>query len=252
MQSYGPLCTAFYDADKPSAPADAVTYYLHRARQAGGPVLEPMCGSGRFLLPLLRAGVDIDGVDAAPAMLDAYRRRTLPDDPQPALYLQALEELALPRKYQMAFVPSGSICLLAEPALSAALCRINGQLEPGASLLIELVDPEAGEVITDHVEQRVVQLDDEVSITYVSRGQLAADGASITYEGRYEKRRGSILVASEAEALTLNLYAPGRFAALLTTCGFHPVINHGSAEYASLGSSSCVLLQAHAVGHAVR
>lgn len=252
MQSYGPLCTAFYDADKPSAPADAVTYYLHRARQAGGPVLEPMCGSGRFLVPLLRAGVDIDGVDAAPAMLEACRRRTLPDDPQPALYLQALEELALPRKYQMAFVPSGSICLLAEPTLSAALCRINRHLEPGASLLIELVDPKAGEVITDHVEQRVVQLDDEVSITYVYRGQLAADGASITYEGRYEKRRGSILVASEAETLTLNLYAPGRFAALLTTCGFHPVINHGSAEYASLGSSSCVLLQAHAVGHAVR
>lgn len=252
MQSYGPLCTAFYDADKPSAPDDAVSYYLRRARQAGGPVLEPMCGSGRFLLPLLRAGVDIDGVDSAPAMLEACRRRTLPDDPQPALYLQALEELALPRKYQMAFVPSGSIGLLAEPALSAALRRINGHLEPGASLLIELVDPNAGEVITDRVEQRVVQLDAELSITYVARGQLAADGASIAYEGRYEKRRDSTLVASEAETLTLNLHAPGWFAAMLTTCGFHPVIHHRSTAYASLGSSGCVLLEAHAVGQAVR
>jgi hypothetical protein len=175
-----------------------------------------------------------------------------PDSPQPGLHLQALEQLALARKYRMAFVPSGSICLLAEPALSAALCRINDHLEPGACLLIELVDPTAGEVITDQVEQRVVQLDDEVSITYVSRGQLAADGASIIYEGRYEKRRGSTLVASEAETLTLNLYAPGRLAALLANSGFHSVIHHGSAAYASLGSSGCVLLEAHAVGHAVR
>jgi SAM-dependent methyltransferase len=207
-----------------------------------------MCGSGRFLLPLLRAGVDINGVDAAPAMLEACRRRNLPDHPQPVLYLQALEELALPRKYQMAFVPAGSICLLAENALSAALSRISRHLEPGASLLIELVDPKAGEVLTDHVEQRVVQLDDEVSISYVSLGQLAADGASITYVGRYEKRRGSSLVASEAETLTLNLYAPGRFAALMATSGFRSVINHGSTAYASLGASGCVLLEANAVG----
>lgn len=166
----------------PSNARDALAYFLRRAQQAGGPVLEPMCGSGRFLLPLLRAGVDVDGVDAAPAMLEACRRRALAEGLRPALYLQVLEELALPRKYRMAFVPSGSLGLLAEPALSAALCRIRRHLEPGASLLIELVDPKAGEEITGHVDQRAVQLDDETSITYICRCRCAADGASIAYE----------------------------------------------------------------------
>ena len=32
-----------------------------------------MCGSGRFLIPLLKRGFDIDGVDASPHMLQACR-----------------------------------------------------------------------------------------------------------------------------------------------------------------------------------
>ena len=52
MSAYGSLCTEFYDLDKPSAPADALAFYVARARKVGGRILEPMCGSGRFLLPM--------------------------------------------------------------------------------------------------------------------------------------------------------------------------------------------------------
>lgn len=246
MQFCGPLCTAFYDADKPSAPYDAVSYYLHRARQASGPVLEPMCGSGRYLLPLMRAGVDIDGVDAAPAMLQACRQHALLESLQPTLYLQALEEPTLPRKYVLAFVPSGSIGLLAEPALRAALCRLRQHLEPGASLLIELQDPSAGRSCQESPEHRVVPLGEEFSITYNCRSELASDGESITYHGRYEKRRGSTLLAIEVESLSLYLHKPRRFAALLAECGFHPVINRGCSQYTSLHASGCILMEAQA------
>ena len=68
MEAYGSLCTEFYDLDKPAAPAAALAYYLDRARDAQGRILEPMCGSGRFLIPMLRAGLPIDGVDASRAM----------------------------------------------------------------------------------------------------------------------------------------------------------------------------------------
>ena len=45
-----------------------------RAR-AHGPVLEVMCGSGRFLVPLAAAGIDIDGIDASEDMLAACARK---------------------------------------------------------------------------------------------------------------------------------------------------------------------------------
>ena len=43
-------------------------YYLSLARAAGGPILEVCCGTGRVLLPCLREGLDVEGLDLAPAL----------------------------------------------------------------------------------------------------------------------------------------------------------------------------------------
>jgi SAM-dependent methyltransferase len=42
---------------------------LTLAQQLGGPVLELGCGTGRYTIPLAEQGVDITGLDLAPAML---------------------------------------------------------------------------------------------------------------------------------------------------------------------------------------
>jgi hypothetical protein len=245
MDSYGQLCTEFYNADKPEALADAVDYYLARAKSAGGPVLEPMCGSGRFLLPLLRAGVDIEGIDAAPAMLHACQRRALLEGLKPVLYQQDLEELLLPRKYRLAFVPSGSIGLLADSALPSTLRKIKRHLEPGAALLLEVVCFKASEGVAFDSEPRVVQIDSETTITYTCRGSLATDGESIKYDGIYEKRRNAVIVETETETLSLLLHKPARYTELLVACGFSRVSVLASREYPSLGNSGCVLIEAH-------
>jgi len=39
MKTYMKLCTEFYDIDRPSAPADALDFYLHYAQQANSPIL---------------------------------------------------------------------------------------------------------------------------------------------------------------------------------------------------------------------
>src|SRR6202158_5819594 len=44
--------------------------YLELARLQGGRVLEVACGSGRVLVPLVRSGFDVVGVDTSPHMLD--------------------------------------------------------------------------------------------------------------------------------------------------------------------------------------
>ena len=69
------LCTQFYDIDKPEAPAGPLRYYRQLIERRGGPVLEAMCGSGRFLVPLAMDGIDIDGVDASPEMLAACKKK---------------------------------------------------------------------------------------------------------------------------------------------------------------------------------
>src|SRR5215471_20798239 len=46
-----------------------VRFYVDEAVAAQGMVLEIGCGTGRVLLPTARAGVEIVGLDASPAML---------------------------------------------------------------------------------------------------------------------------------------------------------------------------------------
>ncbi len=50
-------------------------FYVGLAKESGGPVLELGCGTGRVLLPIARAGVEIQGLDNSRPMLDLLREK---------------------------------------------------------------------------------------------------------------------------------------------------------------------------------
>ena len=52
-----------------------VAFWRNVALQAGGPVLELGCGTGRISIPLARAGVALSVIDRSPSMLAFARRR---------------------------------------------------------------------------------------------------------------------------------------------------------------------------------
>lgn len=62
----------YYDADFRGY-HDDLPFLRELARRAGGPILEPMCGTGRVLLPLAEDGHELTGLDISPAMLDIAR-----------------------------------------------------------------------------------------------------------------------------------------------------------------------------------
>jgi tRNA/tmRNA/rRNA uracil-C5-methylase (TrmA/RlmC/RlmD family) len=74
LHAYGPLCTLFYDADKPVAADAEVGWYAEHLPKGAGPLLELMCGSGRLLVPLVEAGFKLHGVDFSAAMLASAKR----------------------------------------------------------------------------------------------------------------------------------------------------------------------------------
>jgi len=78
-----------------------IAYYQRQIEQYGQPALDTGCGTGRLLLPYLRAGLDVDGVDVSGDML-AYCRQTAESEGlSPRLYQQALHALDLPRRYRL-------------------------------------------------------------------------------------------------------------------------------------------------------
>jgi 2-polyprenyl-3-methyl-5-hydroxy-6-metoxy-1,4-benzoquinol methylase len=53
---------------------DAYAFYRGYVMRANGSILEPMCGTGRFLLPLFEEGFNIHGFDASEHMLEALHK----------------------------------------------------------------------------------------------------------------------------------------------------------------------------------
>lgn len=64
----------FYDLEFGEFDAD-VDLYLGYADYVGSPVLELGCGTGRLLLPLARAGLQVHGIDSSPAMIARAQAR---------------------------------------------------------------------------------------------------------------------------------------------------------------------------------
>lgn len=63
-----------YDLENPDFEPEG-PFYLSIARETGGPVLELGCGTGRYTIPLARAGLAVTGLDRTPAMLDEARAK---------------------------------------------------------------------------------------------------------------------------------------------------------------------------------
>ncbi|HTU36000.1 MAG TPA: class I SAM-dependent methyltransferase [Candidatus Acidoferrum sp.] len=69
------LSARYYDAAYAAIDLVDAPFYLELAQQIGGPVLEMGCGTGRVLLPIARAGIEIHGLDQSPAMLDILKEK---------------------------------------------------------------------------------------------------------------------------------------------------------------------------------
>lgn len=185
---YKALLTEAYDLDKPEAPGEALAYYMRHIRACGEPVLEAMCGSGRFLAPLLEAGIDVDGVDASADMLAACAARCEERRIRARTYRQFLHELGLPRRYRLIFAGGASFGLIVdESEVTESLRRLYGHLLPGGTLLIEIETPR-------YVEQETNRPD--MSRPPVRRW-TRADGAEIVLRESYRYDRETGVVTGE-------------------------------------------------------
>jgi ubiquinone/menaquinone biosynthesis C-methylase UbiE len=192
MDAYERLAR-FYDVEHADLTADVV-FYLHFARQAGGPVLEVGCGTGRLLFPLVEAGIEVTGVDCSPAML-ALARRKLADRAQ--LIEGDMRTLALPGRYALIIVSINTFMhLLTTADQLAALTNLARHLAPAGRLIVDLpagdelvhqdpdarltleqtfFDPDTGHRVIKLVASRVDWARQRQEVTYVY-DELLEDG----------------------------------------------------------------------------
>ena len=120
-------------------------FYLELAREARGPVLEVACGTGRILIPCLQAGVDIDGIDLYPSMLDILRRKAAAAGMEPRISVADMRTFSLPRKYALVFIAfNGFVHSLTTDDQISTLQACRDHLTPDGVLVFNTFFPGPG------------------------------------------------------------------------------------------------------------
>lgn len=205
-------------------------FYLDVIAQYGQPALDVGCGTGRLLLDYMQQGIDVDGMDNSPEMLDLLRHKAAALGLQPRVYLQTMETLDLPRRYRTILVPSSSFQLLTDPAAAAeALRRFYQHLEPGGVLVMSLfilgVDEHGEPIPEDEGTSEVVRPEDGAIIRRWSRSVYDHANQMEDTEDRYEVVVDGVVIASEqrSRARATRGYTQAQAIALLQQAGFADV-----------------------------
>lgn len=136
---YSGIVAAAYDRFFGEGPFWDQAFFHDCIRANGGRALELACGTGRLLLPLLRDGLDVEGLDTSSDMLGILRAKARKLGVTPVLHQAPMQSFDLPQRYRTVFVPAGSFMILIHDSeVRSALQCCRRALEAGGEILLPL------------------------------------------------------------------------------------------------------------------
>lgn len=139
MNVYSSLEAQLHDAfweDEESPEADWLASLL---KSHPGKALEIGCGSGRLLLPLLKLGHQVEGIDNSPEMLELCRTRAEESGLTPMLHEGDMGTFSTTEPYASILVPAFTLQLADDP--TATLSNFRSLLVPGGLLYLTVFIP---------------------------------------------------------------------------------------------------------------
>jgi SAM-dependent methyltransferase len=219
---YGKLCTEFYDADKKFATEDELSLY-QEIFSDDQVLFEPMCGSGRLLIPLMELGYEVHGCDNSASMLESLKIRADERSLSPVIYPQSLEDIALKQQYHGIIIPFGSFQLF-YPRKKAynALDIFKQLLLPNGKIVIDCFIPwetlyEAGESESSASE---ISLPNGDLIKITNHTTANKQEQHMLSKSDYTKYSNDKIVAEESEQMDILWYYQYEMELLLEKHGF--------------------------------
>lgn len=222
LGTYLKLCTEFYELEHHLNGAEALAFYMHHASKASGRILEPMCGSGRFLIPMLEAGFEAEGFDASPYMLDALQKKYSSFNGNKApVSQQFVADFKSDNRYCLIFIPYGSWGLITDRNESKkSLEVLYAHLEFGGKFIVEIETVESVPHPCGVMRRGTHARGDGSIIALNFIASYHATTQLFQSLCRYELIRDSAVQAYEDEVFEQYLYRVDEFDQLLNDVGF--------------------------------
>jgi ubiquinone/menaquinone biosynthesis C-methylase UbiE len=237
---YSDLSAETYDLWFPDEVFEDAAFYGKMIREAGGSALEVACGTGRLLLPYLREGLDVEGVDSSSDMLEICLKKAQGMGLSPVVYQQRMQNLDVPRRYRTIYIPFASFMLVHDRAEAfEALQRFHTHLEAGGQVLIS-TSLSWGD--TRFSPRGDIQAQQQRIWSLRHAGVRPEDGATILVHHaahndyteqlhtgwyRYEVYIDRQLVKTQLQVLQLRWYSKHELILLLEKAGFHQIEVYG-------------------------
>jgi len=229
---YDAVHARYYDGTYAALRGPDADFYLHLARETGGPVLELGCGTGRVLLPIVRAGLECVGLDCSPAMLDVLRAKEPP--PNLRLVTAAMQDFDLrPQRFALVFSAFRPLQHLysVEDQLACLAC-VRRVLAPDGRFAFDVFVPDLARLAVkdepEYEENRFPDGEDEIVRFATIRRDHADQMMDVTM--RMERRRDGVPVGEEFERFRMRWYHRFELEHLLARAGFEIAALYGGFD----------------------
>jgi len=238
-ETYGERVAGVFDDWFPDYEPEAMATLAELAR--GGRALELGVGTGRFALPLSEKGVEVHGIDAAPAMVE--RLRAKPGGDAISVSLGNFADVEVEGEFKLVYVVFNTIFALLSQEDQVRLFRnVAAHLTPDGCFVIEAFVPDmkrfdggqtnrATRVTVDRVELDISQ-HDSVRQHVTSQKVVMTDGSVRLYpvQIRYAWPSELDLMAQLAGLRLRNRWSNWRREAFSSESGKHISVYERAAE----------------------
>lgn len=213
------LHDAFWEAEDDGSEVRLMERFL---KKFPGPALEIGAGSGRLMFPLVRKGLEVEGLELSRDMLDLGEKRAEKLGIRPVMHEGDMMEWRGPRKFASLLAPAFTLQLAPDPA--AALRHWHSLLENHGGLYLTIFIPYA-ELLGDLPENEwyddhFVTLPDGREGLLETRHRLDRDRHVVEREHRYTLSGNPPLTHLSRQSIRWIEHS--EMLALLEDCGFRP------------------------------
>lgn len=191
-------------------------------------ILEPLCGSGRFMIPFQARGFDIRGMDLSTEMIAKLKEKA----PDAIVFQGDILEYISDERYDYIFISSGSVSLFTDMEMCKSILRKMKDLLNKGGKFVFAVDTVADRCSDDSEYKTSISVKTKEGFDLILKGKNYYDEKTHTQfsPGIYELYDGKTLLQQEQMDFQTHLYELGEIEEYLQDIGFTKVNVYASYD----------------------